>query len=234
MTVTLRKPTSPEYKNFSREVKRRAKIRYENFTYGEEEVNGTAIVLLYCKRCSRQLCLASIQIMLTSLVQHDTLNLVTNSSYISVFIRTDMGLSGCIRVLRIHKGRVCPGTYVFPRIHTVLVSPDIYEFLQTVTGLSGRKRVSPKTCGFLRISMNLFGQVRVCPNVYEFVRKHTGFSGYIVCLKTFAQQQLSICRRVYATSLEKKRNTYHVYCSVLQLQKPDLPTIGCARIKTKC
>ncbi|XP_052786458.1 atrial natriuretic peptide receptor 1-like isoform X3 [Mya arenaria] len=40
MTVTLRKPTSPEYKNFSREVKRRAKSRYENFTYGEEEVNS--------------------------------------------------------------------------------------------------------------------------------------------------------------------------------------------------
>ncbi|XP_053387554.1 atrial natriuretic peptide receptor 1-like isoform X6 [Mercenaria mercenaria] len=40
MTVTLRKPTSPEYKNFSSEVKRRAKIRYENFTYGEEEVNS--------------------------------------------------------------------------------------------------------------------------------------------------------------------------------------------------
>lgn len=38
MTVTLRKPTSPEYKNFSMEVKRRAKEKYENFTYGEEEV----------------------------------------------------------------------------------------------------------------------------------------------------------------------------------------------------
>ncbi|KAL4216489.1 Nitrogen permease regulator 2 [Mactra antiquata] len=40
MTVTLRKPTSPEYKNFSNEVKRRAKHYYENFTYGEEEVNS--------------------------------------------------------------------------------------------------------------------------------------------------------------------------------------------------
>ncbi|XP_052264971.1 atrial natriuretic peptide receptor 1-like isoform X4 [Dreissena polymorpha] len=40
MTVTLRKPTSPEYKNFSMEVKRRAKEKYENFTYGEEEVNS--------------------------------------------------------------------------------------------------------------------------------------------------------------------------------------------------
>ncbi|XP_046544533.1 atrial natriuretic peptide receptor 1-like isoform X1 [Haliotis rubra] len=40
MTVTLRKPTSPEYKIFSTEVKRRAKEMYENFTYGEEEVNS--------------------------------------------------------------------------------------------------------------------------------------------------------------------------------------------------
>ena len=38
LTVTLRKPTSRDYKNFSKEVKRRAKERYENFTYGEEEV----------------------------------------------------------------------------------------------------------------------------------------------------------------------------------------------------
>ncbi|KAL5020578.1 hypothetical protein ScPMuIL_003470 [Solemya velum] len=40
MTVTLRKPTSPEYKRFSEEVKRRAKAKYPNFTYGEEEVNS--------------------------------------------------------------------------------------------------------------------------------------------------------------------------------------------------
>ncbi|KAK6184965.1 hypothetical protein SNE40_007304 [Patella caerulea] len=40
MTVTLRKPTSPEYKKFSEEVKRRAGEMYENFTYGEEEVNS--------------------------------------------------------------------------------------------------------------------------------------------------------------------------------------------------
>jgi len=46
MTVTLRKPTSPEYKNFSMEVKRRAKIRYTNFTYGEEEVNIDVYVCL--------------------------------------------------------------------------------------------------------------------------------------------------------------------------------------------
>lgn len=38
MTVTLRKPTSPEYKSFSKEVKRIAKDKYTNFTYGEEEV----------------------------------------------------------------------------------------------------------------------------------------------------------------------------------------------------
>ncbi|XP_041349917.1 atrial natriuretic peptide receptor 1-like isoform X1 [Gigantopelta aegis] len=40
MTVTLRKPTSPEYKTFSKEVKKRARAMYENFTYGEEEVNS--------------------------------------------------------------------------------------------------------------------------------------------------------------------------------------------------
>ena len=38
MTVTLRKPTSPEYKEFSDDVKDRAKLMYPNFTYGEEEV----------------------------------------------------------------------------------------------------------------------------------------------------------------------------------------------------
>ncbi|XP_064596016.1 atrial natriuretic peptide receptor 1-like isoform X3 [Liolophura sinensis] len=40
MTVTLRKPTSPAYHRFSDEVKRRAQSKYENFTYGEEEVNS--------------------------------------------------------------------------------------------------------------------------------------------------------------------------------------------------
>ncbi|KAK7497822.1 hypothetical protein BaRGS_00010956 [Batillaria attramentaria] len=40
MTVTLRKPTSPEYKKFSEEVKRRAEKAYTNFTYGEDEVNS--------------------------------------------------------------------------------------------------------------------------------------------------------------------------------------------------
>ncbi|XP_071116502.1 atrial natriuretic peptide receptor 1-like [Haliotis cracherodii] len=40
MTVTLRKPDSPEYHNFSEEVKRRASLMYKNFTYGEEEVNS--------------------------------------------------------------------------------------------------------------------------------------------------------------------------------------------------
>ncbi|XP_070182696.1 receptor-type guanylate cyclase gcy-28-like, partial [Littorina saxatilis] len=42
MTVTLRKPTSPEYKQFSKTVKQKAEVMYkdENFTYGEEEVNS--------------------------------------------------------------------------------------------------------------------------------------------------------------------------------------------------
>ncbi|KAK0055740.1 atrial natriuretic peptide receptor 1, partial [Biomphalaria pfeifferi] len=40
MTVTLRKPTSENYKNFSEEVKRRAAKMYPNFTYGEQEVNS--------------------------------------------------------------------------------------------------------------------------------------------------------------------------------------------------
>ncbi|XP_041355945.1 atrial natriuretic peptide receptor 1-like [Gigantopelta aegis] len=40
MTVTLRKPTSTEYKDFSKEVKTRASKMYKNFTYGEEEVNS--------------------------------------------------------------------------------------------------------------------------------------------------------------------------------------------------
>lgn len=38
MTVTLRKPTSPEYRKFSEEVKARAATMYTNFTYGEQEV----------------------------------------------------------------------------------------------------------------------------------------------------------------------------------------------------
>lgn len=38
MTVSLRKPTSPEYENFSREVINRAKNESQNFTYGEDEV----------------------------------------------------------------------------------------------------------------------------------------------------------------------------------------------------
>ncbi|XP_052826119.1 atrial natriuretic peptide receptor 1 [Octopus bimaculoides] len=40
MTVSLRKPTSPEYENFSREVISRAKSESQNFTYGEDEVNS--------------------------------------------------------------------------------------------------------------------------------------------------------------------------------------------------
>lgn len=39
MTVTLRKPTSKEYKNFSMAVKQRAKYKNITFTYGEEEVS---------------------------------------------------------------------------------------------------------------------------------------------------------------------------------------------------
>ena len=57
MTVTLRKPTSPEYKNFSREVKKRAKGLYSNFTYDEEEVSAifrnqkVALTLLKTMKC---------------------------------------------------------------------------------------------------------------------------------------------------------------------------------------
>ena len=40
MTVTLRKPTSPEYRAFSNDVKERARNMYPNFTYGEEEVSS--------------------------------------------------------------------------------------------------------------------------------------------------------------------------------------------------
>lgn len=39
MTITLRKPSSPEYRNFSRQVKAIARTKY-NFTYPEEEVNS--------------------------------------------------------------------------------------------------------------------------------------------------------------------------------------------------
>ncbi|PAA64474.1 hypothetical protein BOX15_Mlig000254g5 [Macrostomum lignano] len=39
MTITLRKPSSPEYRNFSQQVKSIAKSKY-NFTYPEEEVNS--------------------------------------------------------------------------------------------------------------------------------------------------------------------------------------------------
>ena len=45
MTVTLRKPTSPEYKQFSKTVKQKAEEMYrnENFTYGEEEVRRMCV-----------------------------------------------------------------------------------------------------------------------------------------------------------------------------------------------
>lgn len=38
MTVTLRMPTSSEYRQFSNDVKARAAEMYPNFTYGEDEV----------------------------------------------------------------------------------------------------------------------------------------------------------------------------------------------------
>ena len=38
MTVTLRKPDSDDYRNFSIEVKQRAKDEYGDFDYDEEEV----------------------------------------------------------------------------------------------------------------------------------------------------------------------------------------------------
>ncbi|GFN88712.1 guanylate cyclase [Plakobranchus ocellatus] len=40
MTVTLRKPTSDEYRSFSNQVKERALDMFPNFTYGEDEVNS--------------------------------------------------------------------------------------------------------------------------------------------------------------------------------------------------
>ncbi|GFO26482.1 guanylate cyclase [Plakobranchus ocellatus] len=40
MTVTLRKPTSTDYQEFSDDVKDRAAKIYPNFTYGEQEVNS--------------------------------------------------------------------------------------------------------------------------------------------------------------------------------------------------
>ncbi|KAH9507516.1 hypothetical protein Btru_051329, partial [Bulinus truncatus] len=44
MTVTLRTPTSAEYRHFSNEVKARASEMFPNFTYGEDEVCGFDIV----------------------------------------------------------------------------------------------------------------------------------------------------------------------------------------------
>ena len=38
MTVTLRKPDSDDYANFSREVKARAKSEYDDSNYDQEEV----------------------------------------------------------------------------------------------------------------------------------------------------------------------------------------------------
>ena len=46
MTVTLRKPTSKEYKNFSMAVKQRAKLKNITFTYGEEEVSILLFIII--------------------------------------------------------------------------------------------------------------------------------------------------------------------------------------------
>ena len=42
MTITLKKPNDEKYRNFSDEVKTRAKIEQNNtdFEYGEDEVSG--------------------------------------------------------------------------------------------------------------------------------------------------------------------------------------------------
>ena len=43
MTVTLRKPDSEDYQNFSKEVKERAKSEYgDDFNYDQEEVRDQA------------------------------------------------------------------------------------------------------------------------------------------------------------------------------------------------
>lgn len=47
MTVSLRKPTSPEYENFSKEVISRAKIESQNFTYGEDEVSKNLTYIFF-------------------------------------------------------------------------------------------------------------------------------------------------------------------------------------------
>ena len=44
MTVTLRKPDSVDYRNFSKEVKARAKQEYNHFNYDEEEVTNLLFV----------------------------------------------------------------------------------------------------------------------------------------------------------------------------------------------
>ena len=48
MTVTLRKPTSPEYRTFSNLVKKRAEKKYPNFTYGEDEVGTVGHWIIGC------------------------------------------------------------------------------------------------------------------------------------------------------------------------------------------
>ena len=51
MTVTLRKPESEAYKNFSEEVKRRARQEYGHFVYGDEEVGATVEICTEEKKC---------------------------------------------------------------------------------------------------------------------------------------------------------------------------------------
>ncbi|ESO90424.1 hypothetical protein LOTGIDRAFT_191857, partial [Lottia gigantea] len=90
MTVTLRKPNSPEYRMFSEEVKKRAKTMYNNFTYGEEEVNSFVgafhdAVLLY------------------SLALNETLEAnisISNGSHITqrMWNRTFEGITGTVSI----------------------------------------------------------------------------------------------------------------------------------------
>ena len=45
MTITLRKPDSEDYHEFSKEVKRRARKRYGEDVYGSEEVRSRSNIL---------------------------------------------------------------------------------------------------------------------------------------------------------------------------------------------
>ena len=50
MTVTLRKPDIDDYRNFSKEVKERAKAEYGDFDYEEEEVSSMSFANTSNKR----------------------------------------------------------------------------------------------------------------------------------------------------------------------------------------